>query len=147
MIRYTLRCDRDHQFESWFRSGDAFDKLLAGGMVACSICGSDRVAKAVMAPRVRPARDAAPAPDGPTPGPLSTPASPAEQALVELRRRIEAESDYVGGEFAAEARRIHAGESERRAIHGEARVDEARALTEEGIRFTPLPFAATRKTN
>ena len=79
--------------------------------------------------------------------PLSTPATAAEQALADLRRRIEAESDYVGSDFAREARRIHEGKAEARSIHGEARADEARALIEDGVSVVPLPFLMTRKAH
>ena len=74
------------------------------------------------------------------------PASPAEQALAELRRRIEAESEDVGRDFAAEARRIHEGEAPERPIIGEARPAEARALIEDGIPVAPLPWGR-RKTS
>ena len=157
MIRYTLRCDRDHSFDSWFQSADAFDKLSGAEMVACAVCGSTAVEKAPMAPQVRTARASGGAADANTdtetdtgavePRPLSSPASPAEQALAELRRRIEAGSDDVGRNFAREARRIHAGEAPERAIRGEARPDEARALIEDGIPVTPLPWPSQRKTN
>ncbi|MCB1363095.1 MAG: DUF1178 family protein [Rhodobacteraceae bacterium] len=152
MIQYTLKCADGHRFDSWFQSASAFDKLLAGGMVGCAVCGSGQVEKAVMTPRVRPSRAAsgkhagneAP-PD--RPGPLSAPASPAEQALAELRKRVEENSDYVGRAFAAEARAIHDGTAPERPIWGEARADEARALVEDGVPVSPLPFMPTRKTN
>lgn len=148
MIRFTLRCDNEHEFESWFKSGAAFDSLQSAGHVSCAVCGSDKVSKAVMAPRVRPARNAATPEE--TPGddrPLSGPKSAAEQALAHLRRRIEEQSDDVGREFASEARRIHAGEAPKRDIIGEARPDEARRLLEDGIPVAPLPWGPARKTN
>ncbi len=132
MIRYALRCDKAHRFDSWFGSSADFDRLLAGGMISCAVCGSPAVTKELMAPAI--ATTAVPE------RPLSAPASPAEQALAELRRRIEAESDDVGREFAAEARRIHAGEAPERPIIGEARPVEARALLEDGIPVAPLPW-------
>ncbi|MBK1636374.1 DUF1178 family protein [Rhodovulum adriaticum] len=145
MIRYTLSCADGHRFESWFQSADAFDKLHAAGMVACAVCGGTQVQKTLMAPSVATDTPAAPAePDAPK---LSTPASPAEQALAELKRKIEAHSDYVGPRFAQEARDMHAGLTPERAIHGEARLDEAKKLIEEGIPVAPLPFAPGRKTN
>lgn len=144
MIQFSLKCDRDHRFDSWFKSADAFDKLKAQGMVGCSVCGSTQVEKAVMAPRVSTGRDKT---GSDRARPLSEPASPAELALKELRRRIEAESDYVGADFAREARAIHEGEAEARQIHGEARLDEARKLLEDGVPVMPLPFATTRKAN
>lgn len=144
MIRFTLVCDQDHSFDSWFQSSEAFDKLKASGMVACGICGSAKVEKALMAPAVRPARKAATAP---TDRPLSTPQTEVEQALAALRRQVEENSDYVGMNFTAEARAIHAGEKPDRAIHGEAKLEDARALLEDGIPVTPLPFLPPRKTN
>lgn len=141
MISYTLKCEDGHTFDSWFQSADAFEKLLAQDMVTCSVCGSPHVKKAVMAPRVRASRDKAkPA----APGPLSGPASPAEQALAELRRKIEANTEDVGDRFAAEARAIHEGEAPERAIRGQARFDEARALLEEGVPVAPLPWGNRR---
>ncbi len=148
MIRYTLKCDKDHSFDSWFQSADAFDKLKSAGMIACSVCGSGDVSKAIMAPRVRPARSAAiaPVPQPQPSGPLSQPASAAEQALAELRKNIEEKSENVGSEFAREARAIHEGEAPDRPIIGEAAPQEAKSLIEDGIPVAPLPWAM-RKTN
>lgn len=145
MIQYALKCADGHTFDSWFQSAAAFDKLMASGMVSCAVCGGGQVEKAIMTPRVRPARKAAAAPD--TPGPLSAPMSPAEQALSEMRRKVEETSDYVGSQFATEARAMHDGEAPERSIYGEAKVDEARALIEDGVPIAPLPFMPQRKTN
>ena len=141
MIRFTLKCAEGHRFDSWFASAEAYDKLRAAGMVGCAVCGATAVEKALMSPQVRPARKAEAA------RPLSAPASPAEQALAELRRRIETESDYVGLNFAAEARAMHEGAAPERSIYGEARPDEARRLLEDGIPVAPLPFVPGRKSN
>lgn len=144
MIQFSLRCDNDHRFDSWFQSGDAFDKLKAAGLVTCSVCGSAQVEKAIMAPRVRPARSAAaPQPEKP----LSAPASEAERAIAELKRKVEENSEYVGPDFARQARAMHDGDTPERAIHGEAKPDEARKLLEDGIPVLPLPFVTGRKTN
>lgn len=148
MIRYTLKCDQDHSFDSWFASAEAFEKLRAAGMVACSVCGSAVVEKALMTPALRPARGTAPETAPATAAhPLSTPQGAREAALAEMRRVIEENSDDVGRDFVDEARAMHAGEKPERAIRGEARPDEARALLEEGIAVTPLPFLPPRKTN
>lgn len=144
MIRYALRCDEGHGFDGWFRSAEGFDAQQAAGLVSCSVCGSTQVEKAPMAPAV-PARESV-GRETP-PHPLSAPASPAEAALAALRRHVEANSDYVGDRFAAEARAIHEGERPGRPIHGEARPDEARKLIEDGIPVAPLPFRPTRKAN
>lgn len=150
MIQFTLKCDRDHRFDSWFQSAHAFDTLQASGQVACPVCGSTRVEKALMAPRVQSRREPAPAKDeaSSTDAPLSTTrADPAAQALAELKRHVERNSDDVGKEFAREARDMHAGLIPERAIHGEARAEEAKKLIEEGVPVAPLPFRTGRKVN
>lgn len=141
MIRFSLTCDRDHGFESWFPSGAAFESQKAGGHVACPVCGSTAVDKALMAPAVVAAR-----PDGDRPA-LHAPSSPVEEALAALKRQIEENSEYVGMNFAAEARRIHEGDAPERAIHGEARAEEAKKLIEDGVPVAPLPFLPARKVN
>ena len=137
MIRYALRCDSDHGFDSWFGSAEAYDRLHAAGQVTCPDCGSTRVDKALMAPSVSPSRTAT----------LSAPRDAREAALAELRRRVEENADYVGLEFASEARRIHAGDAPERAIWGEAKIDEARRLLEDGVPVAPLPFLPKARAN
>ncbi len=140
MIRFSLHCAQGHDFDSWFASGTAFDDLKLRGLVACAICGDTSVEKALMAPAVAHKAQAAP-------GALSAPASPMEEAMAALRRAVEANSEYVGMNFVTEARRIHAGNAPERAIHGEAKADEARKLIEDGVPVAPLPFMPSRKAN
>ncbi|WP_316015826.1 DUF1178 family protein [Roseobacter sp. HKCCA0434] len=135
MIKYALRCAAGHDFESWFPDGETYERLRAGGHLSCAICGEGKVEKALMAPRV-----------GKADAPLSGQKTPAEQALAALRKKVESESDYVGKDFAAEARRIHEGESDKRSIWGEARAQDAKKLVEDGIPVVPLPFGP-RKVN
>ncbi|QPM88968.1 DUF1178 family protein [Pseudooceanicola algae] len=146
MIQFSLKCDRDHRFDSWFQSSEAFEKLQGASMITCAICGSAHVDKAPMAPRVQTSRgdDAAPGSN-----PLQTEAAQlqAEQAMAEMRRKVEATADYVGKDFARQAREIHDGAKPGRAIYGEARPEEARALLEDGVPVLPLPFTPRRKTN
>ena len=136
MIKYALKCAQGHEFESWFQSSDAFDKLSDGGLLSCAVCGGDDVSKAIMAPRVRSEDER----------PLSAPASPAEQYLSELRAKIEENSDNVGRNFAKEARKIHEGEAPARAIYGEANLTEVKSLVEDDIPVAPLPWM-NRKVN
>lgn len=143
MISFSLKCDEGHRFDSWFQSAEAFDKLKSNGMVACAICGSTQVEKDVMAPRVAPRSSTRERSEGP----LSAPASPAEQALAELKDHVEKNADYVGGNFAKEARDMHDGTTPERAIYGEARPDEARKLIEDGVPVAPLPFRPSNKSN
>lgn len=144
MIRYTLTCDQDHHFESWFQTSAAFDALAASGHLSCTICGSTQVARAMMAPSV-PTKGNRKADD--KKADLSAPLSTAETELAALRKQVEENSDYVGLSFAQEARKMHDGEAPERAIYGEAKLDEARKLIEDGVPVAPLPFLPKRKTN
>jgi hypothetical protein len=142
MIRFTLRCDRDHEFEAWFRSIADYDK---GAGTACPLCGSEKVEKAPMAPALgRSARSETPE-QSETPDKVTLAAAPdprqkaVREALKEMRRQVTENADYVGDRFAEEARKMHYKESEPRAIYGEATGEEAKALVEEGIEFQPLP--------
>jgi len=130
MILFTLRCASGHEFEAWFRDGDGFEAQQKAGEIACPDCGDAQVEKAVMAPRIGHSRAKAPA------------LSPAQMraALVELRRQVETNCDYVGERFAEEARRIHHGEADPHGIYGEASADESRELAEEGISFGRIPW-------
>lgn len=138
MIKYTLKCGKGHEFESWFRDSPAFDALQGAGALSCAECGGTDISKSIMAPRVTTSRAKAAAP---TPAPVvsAPPGSPAMQALRKLREHIRQNTDYVGKSFADEARRIHEGEAEERAIWGEATPEDARALIEDGIPVAPLP--------
>lgn len=149
MIRYALKCEINHQFESWFQSADAFDKLHAAGLLSCPDCGSETIDKALMAPRLHPdAKTAREEPKEAVPmHALTAPASPAEAAMKELKRKIQQHSEYVGKDFAVEARKIHEGDSPERSIYGEASNDDARRLVEDGVPVAPLPFFPSRKAN
>ena len=139
MITYTLVCDADHRFESWFKSSAAFDDLSRSGHLSCAVCGSRKVEKSLMAPSVQPARKAATK--------LRDPSSDQEAALAALRAKVEANSEYVGMNFVTEARAMHDGDAPERSIYGEARADEAMKLMEDGVPVAPLPFMPTRKSN
>ena len=166
MILYALRCADGHQFDAWFRNGDAYDAQAAAGDVLCPVCGSARVAKAPMAPRIGKSRGAAledrreaaakdrreaaateddaaartPAQEPETP--TETAVVPAEirQALAALRAQVETRFDYVGERFPEEARRIHYNETPARPIYGEATRAEAEALEEEGVALRRIPW-------
>ena len=140
MIKYTLKCSDGHSFDSWFEGADAYDKLMNAGLVTCAICGTIGVEKAIMAPQVQSSRKKA------TPPKLTEPASPAEQAVTEMRKMIEAKSENVGTNFADEARAIHDGDAPQRSIYGEAKPQEAKALIEDGVPVVPLPWG-NKKTN
>lgn len=144
MIRYTLTCDQDHHFESWFQNGTAFDALEKSGHLSCAICGSTKVKRAIMAPSVPAKGNTRTEPKA---GDLRAPMSDAETAVANLRKTVEDNSDYVGLSFAQEARKMHDGEAPERPIYGEAKLDDAKKLIEDGVPVAPLPFMPKRKAN
>ena len=153
MIRYSLHCEHNHDFESWFANSEAYDKQVKRKLVTCPVCGSAKVEKAIMAPRLagthQPAhpcrsrcrcrrrrphrRRAAPV------AMISPQEREFRQKLKALRDHLTANAEHVGPRFPEEARKMHYGEIEHRSIYGEASPDEAKALHEEGIEFHPLP--------
>jgi hypothetical protein len=149
MIRYSLRCDRGHEFESWFQSSSAYEQQEKRRLVNCPACGSAKVERAIMAPQIvskKGRESAAPAPAASTDvtAPASTPLMMAQERelrakLKELRDHIVKNADNVGERFPDEARKMHYGDIEHRPIYGEASPDEARALIEEGVEVSPLP--------
>jgi len=148
MIRYALRCERGHDFESWFQSSSAYDSQRKRGLVACPMCDSTKVEKAIMAPRIATkgkSKQAAPqpAPAAEDSGSSSLVMAPQERELItklkELRDHVLKNADNVGNKFPEEARKMHYGDIEHRAIYGEATADEAKALVDEGIEVAPLP--------
>jgi hypothetical protein len=155
MIRYALRCEHDHTFESWFQSSSAFDQQVRRRLVSCPVCNSIKVEKAIMAPRIvgKKGRERV---TEETPAPAQTPAVAETSAagatplmmaqerelrskLKELRDHIVKNADNVGERFPNEARKMHYGEIEHRPIYGEASPDEAKSLIEEGVEVSPLP--------
>lgn len=142
MIKYALKCGEGHEFDSWFRDSASYDTLSAAGQISCAVCGGTDVKKSIMAPSVG-TSDRGDVSEADT-GALSAPASPAEAALRKMQEHVRDNSDYVGGEFADEARRIHLGEADARAIWGEASLNDAKDLHDEGIPVAPLPWMRRR---
>jgi hypothetical protein len=154
MIHYQLRCAEDHSFDSWFKDSEAFDKQAKAGLVQCPACGSTNVERALMAPAIpkkgrpprnRQAAEAATPPATPAAAPSqAVAAGPIPAQLIALLQRVRAEvekkCDYVGKDFAEEARKIHHGEAAARGIYGETTEAEAEALKDEGIEVARIPW-------
>ena len=133
MIVFDLRCGTAHVFEAWFGSTADYDAQVARGLIACPLCGDTEIAKAIMAPAVG-------AKGNRGSGALAGVEADPHAALLAAQRRMEAESDYVGRDFAVQARALHASSAPPRTIYGETSPAEARALIEDGIPVLPLPF-------
>ncbi|MBV9992421.1 MAG: DUF1178 family protein [Alphaproteobacteria bacterium] len=130
MIVYNLRCKSGHEFEGWFKDGAAFDAQSAANKLVCPTCNSRKIEKAIMAPAVSGTKKKTTAPDE---------MRKMRQFMTGLRKYVQDNADYVGPNFAEEARKIHYGETEERQIYGESTVQEAIDLVEEGIDVAPLP--------
>lgn len=133
MIKYELKCRKDHVFEAWFYDSATYDKQAAGGKVVCPVCNSRKVTKAPMAPRIARSKGERAADE-------AKQVAAAMKALAELRDHVEKNADYVGEQFAEEARKIHYGETDKRNIYGEASKEEAKELVEEGIDVAVIPW-------
>jgi hypothetical protein len=131
MIKFTLVCDQEHEFESWFPDGAAYEEQARRGFVTCPQCNSHRIAKAPMAPAIVAREKPAALVDEKT--------RALREAMRAMRREIEARTDDVGEAFPAVARAIHAGDEPERAIRGQANLAEIKALVEEGVRIAPIP--------
>lgn len=154
MIRYALRCECGHAFDSWFQSSTAYDSQIRRKLVTCPLCDSAKVEKALMAPRLTRQRRGA-AKDAPTlqtatpaEQPVPEPAAPLMMApqerefvakLRELRNHVIKTAENVGTNFPNEARKMHYGDIKHRAIYGEATSEQTRALLDEGVEVLPLP--------
>jgi hypothetical protein len=128
MISFNLRCPKDHVFEAWLTDHSAFAKQVKAKALQCPSCGDVKIEKALMSPNIAARGD---------PGP---PPEKLHNALVNLRKMVEDNCDYVGPEFPEEARKIHYGEAEHRNIYGEATMEEALDLSEEGVEFGRVPW-------
>lgn len=130
MIRYTLRCEADHGFEGWFRSSTDFEEQRQRRLLECPLCGSSEVDRGIMAPAVAKAHD---------PVEAAAKARQLRQFFTQVRKHVEENADYVGDKFPDEARAIHYGDAQERQIYGEASLEDAHDLLEEGIEVLPLP--------
>ena len=161
MIKYKLRCTRGHEFETWFQNSAAFDKLAKRRQLTCATCGSEKVEKAIMSPRIAKRggvkATASPREEQTSTAPMAetnaavaardsaadAPSGRAMRAAMKaFRQTVIGNSDYVGPRFAEEARRMHDDEAPSRGIYGEATAQEALELMEDGISILPLPPAA-----
>ncbi len=151
MIHYQLRCADDHEFDGWFKDSGNFEKQAKRGLIACPLCASTKVDRALMAPRLaakgriiehepQPAVSPPPAPPAPVQAAGGVIPDQMRALLHKLRSEVEKNCDYVGPDFAKEARKIHKGEAEPRGIYGESTEAEAEALADDGIGVARIPW-------
>jgi len=151
MIHYQLCCDVDHEFDGWFKDSDNFERQAARKLINCPVCASTKIRRALMAPGIRKKGAAAPVIESDTAAPVQAPQPSSRKAggfmpdqvraaLLKLRAEVEKNCDYVGPNFAEEARRIHNGQAEPRGIYGESTEADAEALADDGIEIAQIPW-------
>ena len=136
MIKYRLMCDKSHEFDGWFADSAAFDAQKQDGLLACALCGSKKVSKAIMAPAVPKKANQ-----------QKDEAQEIRHMMQKVSAHVEENFDYVGTDFAEEARKIHYGETETRDIYGETSLEDAKDLVEEGVPVAPLPGLPPKEKN
>ena len=144
MILYALACTNGHRFESWFRNGAAYDEQTERGLIACPVCDTAEVTKTIMAPAVVSRGTVIAAKPAVAPvaeAPLLDDRQIAIRGLLRaVRDRVLNEGEDVGTRFSDQARQMHDGDIPQRHIHGQATMEEARALVEDGVAILPLPM-------
>ncbi|HEY4041194.1 MAG TPA: DUF1178 family protein [Rhodopila sp.] len=150
MIHYALRCSQSHGFDGWFKDSASFERQAKRGLIECPECGGTDVERALMAPAVTKRSASLPVPTAePAPAPAANPPEkviagrlPAQMlaALQRMRAEIEQKCDYVGPDFADQARAMHHGDVAPRSIYGETTEEQAESLAEEGIAVAKIPW-------
>ena len=151
MIKFSLSCERNHIFDSWFESNKAFDKLHAKKLLTCPMCNSTQIGKNIMAPNIvakeKSTSNECTAVDKPKKIDLQKPLSKYEEALQIVKKEIEKNSEYVGKNFVEQARLMYQSDNKKKSIHGEASLKDAKELVDEGIPVIPLPWPVITDTN
>ena len=134
MIKFSLRCAADHEFEGWFRDNASFEEQAEKRVLTCPLCGDASIGKSIMAPSIRTSEQAQ----------VVNAAQHAKMAafmkgLRAAHEHVEKNFENVGERFAQEARAIHYGDQDKRDIVGQATAEEAKGLRDEGIGFSMLP--------
>ena len=151
MIHYQLQCGQAHGFDGWFKDSASFEKQAKRGLIECPECGGTDVERALMAPALT-KRDAAPVAAAQPSAPAEMPVAATQKAasgripaqmlaaLQRMRAEVEKSCDYVGPDFADQARAMHRGEVEAKNIYGETSDEQAESLVEEGIAVAKIPW-------
>jgi|TARA_B110000438_G_scaffold30063_1_gene29223 hypothetical protein len=131
MIKYSLKCDKDHSFEAWFSDSLNFEKQNKKKLISCPSCSSLEITKNIMAPNISSKKKNS--------NKINQKKDKVEMVLNKVRKHVENNFDYVGDKFADEARSMHYGEKEEREIYGETTLEDAVELIEEGVNVQPMP--------
>jgi|TARA_X000000950_G_C13679346_1_gene563305 hypothetical protein len=135
MIKYNLKCRNEHEFESWFSNSEEFDKIKKKGLLECIYCSSKKISKSIMAPMVSNPKNADEELEI-----MHKNSKDNKNKLLELRKYIENNFDYVGKDFSKKVREVYYDKKNKKAIYGTASPKEREELTEEGINLLSIPW-------
>ena len=138
MIKYSLICDQDHNFEAWFSDSSTCDSQLKKSKVECPLCGSKKITKSIMAPSI-PSKSNQKIP--------KSDVKKVEMVMNKIKKHVQDNYEYVGDKFPDEARAMHYKETDQKDIYGEPTIEEAKDLIEEGINVQPLPVLNPKSNN
>ena len=135
MIKYNLKCDNKHEFESWFSDSSEFDKLKSKGLLECIYCSSKKISKSIMSPMVSVMSQ-----DKINMQNIEKELKSEKGKLLKIRKYIESNFEYVGKNFSKEVREIYYDKKSKRLIYGSTTESERKELAEEGIDLISVPW-------
>ena len=135
MIKYNLKCNKEHEFERWFSNSDEFDKLNKKGLLECIYCSSKQISKSIMAPMVSNSKT-----NVEQNKIIKNNYRSEKNKLLKLRKYIENNFDYVGKDFSKKVREIYYDKKNKKAIYGTTTHEEREELAEEGIELFSVPW-------
>ena len=135
MIKYILRCSKDHEFESWFSNSKEFEKLNKRNLLECIYCSSKKITKSIMAPMISCSKNKYDQVEL-----IDKELKSEKHKLLKLRKYIENNFDYVGKNFSKKVRDIYYDKKNRKAIYGTTTTKEREELKEEGIDLISIPW-------
>ena len=135
MIKYNLKCHKEHEFESWFSSSEEFEKLNKKKLLECIFCSSKKINKSIMAPMVSNSKSKNNKLEI-----ISKNLKNQKNELLKLRKYIEKNFDYVGKDFSKRVREVYYDKDSKKAIYGTTTSDERKELSEEGIDLLSIPW-------
>ena len=139
MIKYNLKCDNDHEFESWFSDSNEFNKLNKKNLLECIYCSSNKIQKSIMSPMVSGTKSTE---DENKVSLLDKKLINEKKQLIKLREHIEKNFEFVGDKFSEKVRDVYYDKDTKKSIYGTTTPEEKKELEEEGIDLLSIPWVS-----
>ena len=134
MIKYNLKCDKNHEFESWFSDSNEFEKLKKKKLLECIYCSSNEICKSIMAPMISVTKKKSQLKN------LEKKFKNQKKQLIQLRKYIENNFEFVGENFSKKVREIYYDKKSKKTIYGTTTQKERKELADEGIDLISVPW-------